>query len=109
MQRGGHDVSRLRLCHASILIQPEGRMQLAHRYDLRQLRNVSILIQPEGRMQRPGAGAANAAVLRVSILIQPEGRMQPEGWQFNLAFLHVSILIQPEGRMQRARALTKHG
>ena len=42
-----------RMVQVSILIQPEGRMQLNGRGPVRRGGGVSILIQPEGRMQPP--------------------------------------------------------
>ena len=65
--RGHYDVS--------ILIQPEGRMQLLPPAWMLAACIVSILIQPEGRMQRPPVDGVGSIIL-VSILIQPEGRMQ---------------------------------
>ena len=92
----------------------------------RQAGRVSILIQPEGRMQLPSNKGSAAHRQRVSILIQPEGRMQLSDvvdesqfyWLFQSSSsqkagcnysqqtysnwaISVSILIQPEGRMQR--------
>ena len=84
----------------SILIRPEGRMQLDAVGPALRPQDVSILIRPEGRMQRGGvrkswsAGGFNPHPARrpdatfgrqrhpgrrgsVSILIRPEGRMQP--------------------------------
>ena len=73
---------------------------------------VSILIRPEGRMQL--RGGRRAMRFLVSILIRPEGRMQPwpddkasaatglpEGQPAHVQHI-VSILIRPEGRMQHA-------
>ena len=69
---------------------------------------VSILIRPEGRMQlsesaRPILFPGSTGVSTpVSILIRPEGRMQPQlSTQANTTAIYVSILIRPEGRMQR--------
>ena len=61
---------------------------------------VSILIQPEGRMQLADERGVRVDDLIVSILIQPEGRMQHGGVVTYRLLLTVSILIQPEGRMQ---------
>ena len=106
----------------SILIRPEGRMQLSrvlpqvHGEGTFQSSSgqkagcnlfragpssqccyVSILIRPEGRMQpRPCC----PRLPQVSILIQPEGRMQLEAVVIGLQVRAVSILIRPEGRMQ---------
>ena len=60
----------------SILIQPEGRMQLSYMQNGEPTHIVSILIQPEGRMQLRRRSRPRQ-FNRVSILIQPEGRMQP--------------------------------
>ena len=65
---------------------------------------VSILIRPEGRMQLQGCRTAQRpATVVVSILIRPEGRMQPvDGGRSSKpdCVPIVSILIRPEGRMQ---------
>ena len=86
----------------SILIQPEGRMQLRYAPVCQPFDNVSILIQPEGRMQLSGVTPHRDAAERVSILIQPEGRMQLQARVGRVLRQDVSILIQPEGRMQRS-------
>ena len=126
MQRLFFDETGVAPQTVSILIQPEGRMQL-HRYlsICFGFVKVSILIQPEGRMQPPqgvcgrrhGSGfnphparRPDATLISrgedgrypVSILIQPEGRMQLPKGTGQHPLLAVSILIQPEGRMQQA-------
>ena len=110
----------------SILIRPEGRMQLAERVLDTARSKVSILIRPEGRMQPVKAWAA----MMVAELFQsssgqkagcniPKGaivatavlRFQSSSGQKAGCNLHhdgserafqpvVSILIRPEGRMQ---------
>ena len=91
----------------SILIRPEGRMQLRRHRVLGAFKPVSILIRPEGRMQ-PGWWCRLLASTQVSILIRPEGRMQPGWWCRLLASTQVSILIRPEGRMQRRCGRCRH-
>ena len=104
--RRGASVGRVE--EVSILIQPEGRMQLRLVAGPGAApAEVSILIQPEGRMQRLGAARVLGEVL-VSILIQPEGRMQPPWAQNVHVKARVSILIQPEGRMQLLEVV-QHG
>ena len=112
-------VCSFRLGRVSILIRPEGRMQLWFRRAHNRTASwsvVSILIRPEGRMQpdfsQPGR-PWTVDVRQVSILIRPEGRMQhrqpPAARAINAA--SVSILIRPEGRMQRwqqARKIPHH-
>ena len=74
MQHTGVEIDR-RTNDVSILIRPEGRMQLLIDLESQSLYLVSILIRPEGRMQQQHDLALtdhNA----VSILIRPEGRMQ---------------------------------
>ena len=90
-----------RRVHVSILIRPEGRMQQRDQKACPAHRRVSILIRPEGRMQLPAGSRAKTAAGAVSILIRPEGRMQlPAGSRAKTAAGAVSILIRPEGRMQ---------
>ena len=85
----------------SILIRPEGRMQLVYGGRWHNPSLVSVLIRPSGRMQ-PLRQIPPGVLERVSILIRPSGRMQPLS-DFNPVGkgMVVSILIRPSGRMQQ--------
>ena len=112
--------------NVSILIQPEGRMQLLTGAEgMGTLRQVSILIQPEGRMQQcavglefpptqrfqssssPKAGCncpPSRAWTAPATCFNPHPARRPDA-TYLATQLHsypttVSILIQPEGRMQ---------
>ena len=89
----------------SILIRPEGRMQLEICQRL-YLQRVHLSFQSSSG-QKAGCNCrhpnrrSSLAPSHVSILIRPEGRMQHSRVHGIEGHMLVSILIRPEGRMQR--------
>ena len=88
----------------SILIRPEGRMQLRRQRDPL---HKGQCFNPHPARRPDATGTSRVVEERpalVSILIRPEGRMQPP-WSLPMPICSgVSILIRPEGRMQPRRA-----
>ena len=85
----------------SILIRPEGRMQLRGLDATSAVEQVSILIRPEGRMQHFQARARFQALCLFQSSSGQKAGCNPVRPVESIDSVQVSILIRPEGRMQR--------